>query len=121
MELHLVPPRVILTDVSFMIYTEIVRRFKILSVRSLSTMLGTVPGEELLWTMLSRDFDGSGVFYSVQVELHRLVPALYDLVPDNPRSAASAFGLACYELFLRNQAIPKVAYRTLSRQLSGTP
>lgn len=120
MELHLVPPRVILTDVSFMIYTEIVRRFKILSVRSLSTMLGTVPGEELLWTMLSRDFDGSGVFYSVQVELHRLVPALY-LVPDNPRSAASAFGLACYELFLRNQAIPKVAYRTLSRQLSGTP
>nr|WAS28157.1 MAG: polymerase [Chuviridae sp.] len=114
LDLRFVPPDVIINDAAFMVYTEIIRRFDTKNIKSMSTFLGTIPGEELPWTGLLRAMDESGVFYSVQMELHKKIPTFYDVIQDNPRSASAAFGAACYELFLKGLTVPKIAYLSYS-------
>lgn len=109
-DLRQIPPEVILRDIAFMVFTEILKRFRVFQIRSLSALLGSVPGEELPWTSLLQSLDECGVFYSLQQTMHRLVPTLYDTIQDKPRSASAVFAAACYELVINGMTTPRIAY-----------
>nr|WPD94719.1 polymerase [Mivirus sp.] len=110
LDLRYVPPDILLRDVAVTIYTEILHRYKLRRVHHMGVMLGLTPSLELPWTTLLKDLDFAGVWYSVQQELHRQMPTMYDLIHDNPVSAAASFGAACYEICRGDLRSYKLAY-----------
>ncbi|QGW51122.1 polymerase [Karukera tick virus] len=110
LDLRYVPPSILLKDVAVTVYTEILHRYRLRRVRHMGVMLGLTPALELPWTTLLRDLDFAGVWYSVQQELHRQLPTMYDLIHDNPVSAAPSFGAACYEICRGDLRSYKLAY-----------
>nr|WAS28007.1 MAG: polymerase [Bole Tick Virus 3] len=117
-DLHHVPPDLIVRDVAFMVFTEILKRFKVFQIRSMSTYLGMIPGEELPWTSFLQSMDECGLFYSLQQTMHKLVPTLYDTIQDRPRSASALFGAACYELVINGMTSPRIAYLSYGKNPS---
>nr|UYL95478.1 MAG: polymerase [Nanning Chuvi tick virus 2] len=110
LDLRYVPPDILLSDVAVIIYGEILTRYKFENVLHLGVALGLTPARELSWTPLLQDLDFAGVWYSIQQELHRRLPTFYELIHDNPVSAAGSFGAACYELCKNTLSDMKLVY-----------
>ncbi|AJG39044.1 polymerase [Changping Tick Virus 2] len=110
LDLRYVPPEILLRDIAVMVYSEILQRYNFSTIADLGVALGLTPALELPWTTLLQDLDFAGVWYSAQQQLHRLVPTTYDIVYDNPITAAPAFGHACYSLCRGTLKDYKVAY-----------
>ncbi|AYP67566.1 RNA-dependent RNA polymerase [Genoa virus] len=97
-DLRGVPLDSILQDLAFMVFAEIVCRYKTASIRSISVALGNIPGEELPWYPVLLLLDRAGLFYSLQKVIRERLPGLRHAYMDNPRTYAPLFGTACYEL-----------------------
>nr|QKK82916.1 RNA-dependent RNA polymerase [Umea virus] len=109
-DLRGLPMSSIVKDLAFMVFTEVVRRFKAELVSSVAAALGNVPGEELPWFMVLLMIDDCGRFYELQKYVHQAMPHTRHTFMDSVRTYTPIFGTICCDLMGRSSVSPTIAH-----------